>query len=83
MSKASSDRILTFLDAQHLILQNGQRHSFSMVVVSNDGEMNFANSAAVSPVRNTVCATSVCHVQNLKFPPVQQRELYSVLCSNI
>ena len=54
-----------------------------MVVVNNDGEMNFVNSAAVLPVRNTVSATSVCHVQNLKFPPVQQRELYSVLCNNI
>ena len=83
MSKDSSDRILTFLDAQHLILQNGQGHSFSMVVVDNDGEMNFVSSAAVLLVRNTVWATSVCHVQNLKFPPVQQRELYSVLCNSI
>ena len=54
MSKASSDRILTFLDAQHLILQNRQGHSFPMVVVDNDGEMNFVSSAAVLPVRNTV-----------------------------
>ena len=81
-SKAFSDSILTFLDAQHPILQDGQGHSFSMVVVNNDGEMNFVNSAAVLPMRNTVWATTECHMQSLKSPPVLQRELYSI-CNNI